>query len=107
MDSDRIAVIAERYVALGFKLAGVPDVFISDGIEAVKMLGKLMEGKDYGIIVVEDRIRTHMSGQMLLAAETSVNPLVIFIPSPGSGSPSESVEEMAKRVLGVDIRGVR
>ncbi len=106
MEFNRIAVIAERYVALGFKLIGVADVFIEEGDSAVSLLSEFMDKKEFNLVMVEDRIQKRMSGSMLRSVKASIDPLVVFIPSPGSAVPLESVETLAKRVLGVDIKGV-
>ncbi|MCL5100251.1 MAG: V-type ATP synthase subunit F [Candidatus Marsarchaeota archaeon] len=107
MQFDRIAVVGEREIALGFELVGVSDVFISSGEEAVKKLGEIMGGKDYGLVIVSDSVRRKMGSAMLRAAETALKPLVVFVPAPTAGEEEESVEALAKRVLGVDIKSVK
>lgn len=106
MGFDRIAVIAERYVALGFKLVGISDVFIEGGDSAVSLLSDIMNKKEFNLVMVEDKIQKSMSSAMLRSVKISIDPLVVFIPSPSSKVPIESVESLAKRVLGVDIKGV-
>lgn len=107
MKIDKIAVIAERYVALGFKLIGITDVFTEKNMAAVKLLSKFMMNKEYSLIIVEDNIQTHMSNALLKDVETSITPLVVFIPSSESKVPIEPVDKMAKRILGINIKGVK
>jgi V/A-type H+-transporting ATPase subunit F len=100
----RIAVVGERDVALGFKLVGIKDVFISDGKEAASTISKLMSSKEYDLIIASYKIKALLSPGARHTAETATKPLVIFIPSEKELSEeSESVESLAKRVLGVDI----
>ncbi len=106
MEINKIVVIAERYVALGFKLIGIPDVFIEENEAAVDLLSKFIASKEYDLIIAEDNIQLYMSNSLLKAVEISINPLVVFIPSSESNIPIESVDKMAKRILGVTIKGV-
>ncbi len=107
MQFDKIAVVGEREIALGFELVGVSDVFISSGEEAVRKLGEIMEGKDYGLVIVSDSVRRIMGSAMRRTAETVLRPLVVFVPASNADENEESVEALAKRVLGVDIKNVK
>ncbi|MCL4404789.1 hypothetical protein M1583_02265 [Candidatus Marsarchaeota archaeon] len=100
----KIAAIGEREAVLGFKLAGVKDVFISDGKDATATLTDLINSKEYDLIIASYRIKGSLSPATRHIAETATKPLVIFIPSEKELEESaESVESLAKRVLGVDI----
>ncbi len=107
MEVGKIAMIGERELVLGFKLVGVSDVFISEGDDALKLLGGFMASKEYGLIIVSDKIKRAMGSAMLRHTETMLQPLVVFIPSPVEIESGESVETLAKRVLGVDIKNVK
>ena len=107
MQFESIAVVGERELVLGFKLVGVSDVFISEGEEAAKLLGDFMANKKYGLIVVSDSIKKSLTGSLLKHMETALRPLVVFIPSTTGEESEESVETLAKRVLGVDIKNVK
>jgi V/A-type H+-transporting ATPase subunit F len=100
----RIAVVGERDISLGFKLVGIKDVFISEGKDAASTISKLMSSKEYDLIIASYRLKALMSANARHLAETATKPLVIFIPSEKElAEQSESVESLAKRVLGVDI----
>lgn len=107
MKFESIAVIGERELALGFKLIGIKDTFIKTGKDAVKTLVDLMNEKAYTLIFVSESVKEHMEGNVLRFTETSLIPLVVFIPLPGVEEEKESVEKLAKRVLGVDIKGLK
>jgi V/A-type H+-transporting ATPase subunit F len=106
MKFERIAVIAERELALGFKLIGVNDSFIADGNEAVNLFMKFMDSKTYNLIMVSESVKMHMSSAVKRLADSSMFPLVVFIPLPGKETGAESIEVLAKTVLGVDIKGL-
>jgi V/A-type H+-transporting ATPase subunit F len=103
MEFDKIAVIGERELALGFKLIGIKDVFMENEKDARSRLTSLIASKEYNLVIVSETIRAGMDQWALSQAETSLKPIVIFIPVPGSTASQESVEGLAKRVLGVDI----
>ncbi len=107
MKFEKVAVIGEREIALGFKLIGIKDTFIKSGSDAVKQFTELMNSKSYNLILVSESIRSAMDSGSLRLAETSLAPLVVFIPLPGKEEERESVEKLAKRVLGVDIKGLK
>ncbi len=107
MDFEKIAVIGERELALGFKLIGVKDVFMEEGEEAVSKFEGLLASKDYNLVMLSENLRPLMDSNLLRLAETSLRPIVIFIPIPGSGAKQESVETLAKRVLGIDIQSLK
>lgn len=107
MEFEKIAVVGERELALGFKLIGVQDVFMSTGHEAIAKFTELLNAKQYNLVLVSESMREHMDSSVLRLAETSLRPIVIFIPVPGSGVSQESVETLAKRILGVDIKSLK
>jgi V/A-type H+-transporting ATPase subunit F len=107
MKFERVAVVGARELVLGFKLIGIHDVFIRHGVEAVKTLMDLINAKSHNLIMASEEIKSHMDSSSLRIAETSLSPLVVFIPLPGIEEEKESVEKLAKRVLGVDIKGLK
>lgn len=107
MEFEKIAVVGERELALGFKLIGIQDVFMSTGHEAIAKFTELLNAKQYNLVLVPENLKEHMDSNVLRLAETSLKPIVIFIPVPGSGATQESVETLAKRILGVDIKSLK
>ncbi len=106
MEFGKIGVIGERDIALGFKLVGVKDAFIEEGDSAVSLLRDMLEKKEYGLIIVSNTVLEHMDTHTLRAAETSLKPIVVFIPVKEEEN-KESVEQLAKRVLGVNIQTLK
>lgn len=105
MKFESIAVIGERELVLGFKLIGISNIFITSGKEAVRLIGTFIENREYGLVFVSESIRKSMDIQMLNRIENTLKPLIVFIPMHGIEK-HESVEQLAKRVLGVDIKGL-
>lgn len=99
-----IAIVAERELILGFRLIGVEHSFIAEKEEGVKKLDELLREKKFSLIMVSESIKPYMDNRILRFIEISTDPVVVFIPVPG-GEDLESVNELARRVLGVDIGG--
>ncbi len=100
----KVAVIGEREIALGFKLLGIKDVFIYDGKDASAKLASIMESKDYDLVIASYSIKDKLTPGIRRLTETALKPLVVFIPSEKeAGNDTESVDALAKRILGIDI----
>ncbi|MEM3852080.1 MAG: V-type ATP synthase subunit F [Methanomassiliicoccales archaeon] len=97
-----IAVIGERELVLGFRLLGIANAFAVNVEEGKEKLRELMSNGDFSLILVSETLRKGMDRKLLESIENSALPLVVFIPLPG-GKEEESVEKLAKRVLGVEI----
>ncbi len=102
MNSERIAVIGERALSTGFRLIGIEDTFEVTGEEALKKLETIEKSGNYSVIFVSESVKSIMDIRTLNYYESILKPLVMFIPLPGVET-EESLETMAKRILGVDI----
>lgn len=92
---DNICVIGEREVAMGFKLIGINDTFIVDINEAALKLREIFSSGKYNVILASQSIQKYLKEDELNLYNTSINPLVVFIPVPGV-TEEESVYELAK-----------
>ncbi|MEM0155389.1 MAG: V-type ATP synthase subunit F [Thermoplasmataceae archaeon] len=102
--SGTVAIIGEREVALGFRLIGLDNTFIANGQAGVTKFLELLRSGNFSLIMVSEKLKPLMDRKTLDRIETGTDPLVVFIPVPGEVE-EESVEALAKRVLGVDING--
>ncbi len=100
---ENIALIGERSLVLGFRLIGIENTFIAEGDEGVKKFREIFSSKKYSLIIVSENIRARLDRKFRSQVEVSSDPLVVFLPLPG-GSEEESVEYLAKKILGVDLR---
>jgi V/A-type H+-transporting ATPase subunit F len=103
--SGRIAAVGDRELVLGYSLLGVQDTFMADRENASKLLTNLMSQPEYSLIVVSSSVKKHIPASLREKLEASVSPLVVFTPEPYSGAQEEPLSELAKRVLGVDLKG--
>ncbi|MGH2639270.1 MAG: V-type ATP synthase subunit F [Rhabdochlamydiaceae bacterium] len=103
--SGKIAVVGERELVMGYRLLGVEDAFIPGQDEAQRMLMDLFNSNKYGLIIVGSTMRKRLSRSALDKLESSIIPLVVFMPSLDSKEANEeSLSLLARRVLGVDLK---
>ncbi len=95
--------VGERQDALGLRLAGIDKAFSVYGKEALNEVMKLIKSKEYNLIIAEESIKDYADQNEVNMINTSIDPLVLLIPSEEVAEAGESLESLAKRVLGVDI----
>ncbi|MDG7013905.1 MAG: hypothetical protein JRN11_00685 [Nitrososphaerota archaeon] len=102
----KIAVVGDRELVLGYRILGVEDAFVATKEDAQKTLMDLFNSNGYVLIVVGNEVRKALSPAAREKLDSSIIPLVVFMPPVGSAAPQEeSLSKLARRVLGVDIRG--
>ena len=103
--SGRIAVVGGRELVLGYRLLGVDDAFTVGPDDAQKTLMDLFSSNKYALIIVGNEVRRRLSQSAKTKLESSIVPLVVFMPSPNSKEvEEESLSLLARRVLGVDLK---
>ncbi len=102
--SGKIAVVGERELVLGYRLLGVEDAFIVGKGDAAKVVMDLFNSEEYGLIIVGSEARKVLSSSLRDKLESSIIPLVVFMPSLDSQASEESISLLARRVLGVDLK---
>jgi len=100
----KIAVVGEKELVLGYRLLGVEDAFPIAAGDAQKTLMDLFNSGKYNLMIVGNEARKGLSPAVLEKLESSIVPLVVFMPSTGAEVQEESLSKLAKRVLGVDIK---
>ena len=102
--SGRIAVVGERELVLGYRLLGVQDAFQVTREEAQKTVMDLFASNEYALIIIGSQARSGLSASNREKLESSISPLVVFLPSLQSQAEEESLSLLARRVLGVDLK---
>jgi V/A-type H+-transporting ATPase subunit F len=102
----KIAVLGERELVMGYRLLGIDDTFTmsTDYIEVNKTLQRLMSSKEYALIIASDSVRNALSEGFRETVETSIEPLVLFLPALQGNVEEESISSLARRVLGISIQ---
>jgi V/A-type H+/Na+-transporting ATPase subunit F len=103
--SGKIAVVGDRELVIGYRLLGVEDAFITGPDDVAKKVMDLFNSSEYGLIIVGDTARKGLSQMTREKLESSIIPLVVFLPSIGeTQAAEESISRLARRVLGVDLK---
>jgi V/A-type H+/Na+-transporting ATPase subunit F len=103
--SERIAVIGERELVIGYRLLGMDDTFIVSKDDANKTLQELFSSGKFGLIIASEFVRNLLPSIFKTKIEASIEPLVLFMPSLQGNIQEESISVLAKRVLGINIQG--
>jgi vacuolar-type H+-ATPase subunit F/Vma7 len=97
-------VLGERELAIGFRLIGFKDVVEVTPETAASEFQKAMTPGEYNLVIASQSIRPRLSESQRTVADNSLRPLVVFVPTPTGGYEVESIEALAKRILGVSLR---
>ncbi len=101
----KIAVIGDRELVLGYRLLGIEDTFlVTEKNEASKKMEQLLSSHDYNLVVASHLVLDALSPITKAKVESSIDPLVIFMPSLTGNMQEESLAALAKRVLGISIK---
>ncbi len=99
----RTLVLGERELAIGFRLIGLKDVIEVTPETAVPELLKAMQPGPYNLVIASQSIRNRLTDTQRAHADASLAPLVVFVPTPTGEYEVESINALAKRVLGVTL----
>jgi len=92
-----ITVIGNRDFILGFKLAGIRNVFIEENVEA--QVTALLAEKETDILVLHDEDYKKLSNALKKKLRESVRPIVISV----GRLEEDDLRERIKRVIGIDL----
>ena len=96
-------VLGERELAIGFRLIGLKDVIEVRPENSALEFQKAFVSGQFNLIIASQSIKSRLSESQRLAADASLKPLVVFVPTPGGEYEVESLNALAKRVLGVSL----
>jgi len=98
----KIAFIGERELAIGFKLVGIEDVFPVGNQDFQETLKMIYGSGEYGLILASNSFINSLDKRFLSLIETSVSPLVIFVPV-NVLKEEETISDLARKVLGLKL----
>jgi V/A-type H+/Na+-transporting ATPase subunit F len=99
----RTVVLGERELAIGFRLIGLKDVVDVTPETSVAEFQRVMSAGSYNLVIASQSIRARLSEAQRAHADSSLAPLVVFVPTPTGEFEVESINALAKRVLGVTL----
>lgn len=96
-------VLGERELAIGFRLIGLKDVIEVTPENAVREFERVMAEGRYSLVIASQSIRALLTEAQRAGADASLHPLAVFVPTPTGEYEVESINALAKRVLGVTL----
>jgi V/A-type H+/Na+-transporting ATPase subunit F len=102
-DGGRTVVLGERELAIGFRLIGLKDVIEVTPENSVERFQQVMNQGTFNLVIASQSIRARLSESQRAHADSSLTPLVVFVPTPTGDFEVESINALAKRVLGVTL----
>jgi V/A-type H+/Na+-transporting ATPase subunit F len=102
-DAGRTVVLGERELAIGFRLIGLKDVIEVTPATARDEFQKTVSSGQYSLVIASESVRQVLTENQRLHAESSLTPLVVFVPTPKGEFQVEGLDALAKRVLGVSL----
>ncbi|MGA8302940.1 MAG: V-type ATP synthase subunit F [Thermoplasmata archaeon] len=103
IEGGRTVVLGERELAIGFRLIGLKDVIDVTPETSVSEFQRVMNDGGYNLVIASQSIRARLSDAQRTHADASLRPLVVFVPTPTGEFEVESINALAKRVLGVTL----
>ena len=97
-------VVGERQLAIGFRLIGLRNVVDVTPATAVAEFERVLADPRFSLVVASQSVRAQLSETQRMAADASLRPLVVFVPTPTGEYELESINALAKRVLGVTLQ---
>jgi len=99
----RTVVLGERELTIGFRLIGLTDSVEVTPENSVEEFQRIMTSGRYNLVIASQSIRARLSEAQRNNADASLAPLVVFVPTPTGEFEVESINALAKRVLGVTL----
>jgi V/A-type H+-transporting ATPase subunit F len=102
-DAGQTVVLGERELAIGFRLIGFRDVVEVTPQTAAAEFRRVMEAGTFSLVIASQSVARALNETQRAHAESSLHPLVVFVPPPSGEYEIESLSVLAKRVLGVSL----
>ena len=99
----RTLVLGERELAIGFRLIGFQHVIEVSPQTAVAEFQRAVADERYSLVIASQSIRPQLSEAQRAHADSTLHPLVVFVPTPTGEFEVESINDLAKRILGVTL----
>ena len=94
-----MAVLGNNEFTVGFQLVGIKDIVdVTDN--PIDDINRLMDRKDIGIVVVDEKIMENIDLYQRQIIESSVEPVFILV---STKTEQESLKRLIKKSIGVDL----
>jgi vacuolar-type H+-ATPase subunit F/Vma7 len=103
----RVAIIADKYLATGFKLAGVAAYSAGDAREATTTFERIVTEDKYDVIIVTERLSAVLKKQReAILARGSAKPVVAVVPDFGgpTGERLRELHTLISQSIGAELK---
>jgi len=103
--SEKIAVIGDRALAAGFRLAGIYHVYTTEkGKEFEDKLKEVLNNEEFGIVIVNENYLPGIDWRLKKKIDNLAHPVVVGVADiSGKTEESEDLGELIKKALGFDV----
>jgi len=99
----KLVVVGNEDECLGFSLAGVEGIVVSDESIFIEQMKQLLENPEIGVIAVVDRYFSVFSENFSSVIKKQAIPAVVFIPSIDGTHHETSLKEYLASILGIRL----
>jgi len=99
----KLVVVGNEDECLGFSLAGVEGIVVSDESIFIEQMKQLLESPEIGVIAVVDRYFSVFSENFSSVIKKQAIPAVVFIPSIDGTHHETSLKEYLASILGIRL----
>ena len=97
----RLAIIGDPEFNLGFRLAGVRDIFdVTSDDELVQTVERILESEEIGVAVIKQKKKKKLPLALKRAVDESVEPTFVAVGAEGG---AEEIREKIRKAIGVDL----
>ena len=99
----KLVIVGNEDECLGFSLAGVESVVVSDELVFIQEMKELLSNSEIGVIAVVDRYFSVFSENFSSVIKKKAIPAVVFIPSIDGIHHERSLKEYLASILGIRL----
>jgi vacuolar-type H+-ATPase subunit F/Vma7 len=106
-DEKHIAIIADKYLALGFRLAGVVPFPVQGTQEAAEVLQRIVAEGRYPVIIITENLATALRTQReTILAKERQRPVIAVIPDFGgpTGDRLRELRSLVTQSVGAELK---
>ena len=107
MKGEQLMVITSPGLSAGFALAGVPVFEASDGADAARQIGHLVDEMNAGVIIMDEPLYEDLPEEIKRDLRKSAHPVVIPVAGPNwttETSAHEYIVEILRRAIGYRVK---
>jgi len=107
MKGEQLMVITSPGLSAGFALAGVPVFEASDGADAARQIGHLVDDMNAGVIIMDEPLYEDLPEEIKRDLRKSAHPVVIPVPGPDwttETTAHEYIVEILRRAIGYRVK---